>query len=238
MKITAINLYTNSNQTQRNQIPYNSYKANFMGEDTYDSKLKVKGPSLFNGFDGSIKGDFHGAKVNFEIDQKLVTLLDKKKLGGTYEIDNQEKKCELRFNQKFTWGHTYQIAGNFGDKNVDIRFANPILKYSDVKGKYNSKDVNLKINRKMSNIIRNEYTMTGEINNKKVDLHCKGLFFFGGSMEGTFDGKPVKFSTNQKLNPFVDTRDVKINFDLNNDDKEDLLFLSSAMTINDLYLRK
>lgn len=239
MQIAPLNMYSNkkSSMQLKNANSYIS-KTNFLGSDEFQSELKVKGPSLYNGFDGSIKGDFNGIKVDFEIDQKILTLLGKKKLAGTYKIENESKKCDLNFNQKFNLAYAYGINGNFGEKNVDIRFANPILKYSEITGKYNSKDVNLKINRKLSNIIRNEYKLTGEINDKKVDLNCKGLFFYGGKMEGTFDGRPVKFSTDKSYNPFIDKRDISIDFELNKDDKEDLLFLSSVLTINDLDLRK
>lgn len=231
------NLYSNQGRINyKKNTNLSMYTTNFLGAESPESELKIKGPSLFNGFDGSIKGDFNGIKVDFELDEKVMTLLDRQELTGKYEIDNKVKTCDLKFKQKFNIAHTYGIYGNFGDKNVDIRFENPLIKYSDITGNYNSKSVNLKVDRKLSNLIRNQYYIKGEINNKKVDLNCKGLFFFGGSIEGTFDGKPVKFETNQKINPFVDKRDITAEFDLNNDDKEDLLFLCSAITVNSLYL--
>lgn len=241
MNISPVNMNSNSrpivNKQQTATRPATSY-LNFRGNENPQTDLMVKGPSLFNGFDGSIKGNFNGTNVDFKIDQKVLKFLDQKNLVGTYEVGDTTKNCNLNFRQTFNIVHKYKINGSFGDKNVEMKFANPFIKTSEITGIYNSKDVNLKINRKLSNVIRNEYRLTGEINNKKVDLDCKGLFFFGGKIEGTFNGKPVKFSTDQKLNPFIDKRDVTAEFDLNNDDKEDLLFLNSALTINDLFLRK
>lgn len=237
MKVFSV--YNNSNipkkvNLKNNQITYSS-KIPFKSNE--ESELKVKGPSLYNGFDGSIKGNFNGISVDFDIDKKIITILDKERLAGTYKIDDETKKCDLNFKQKFNIAHKYQINGVFGDKNVNILFATPLIKHSNVTGTYNSNAINLHINRNLSNIIRNDYKLTGEFNNKNVDLHCKGLFFFGGHIEGTFNGKPVNISTNQKLNPFVDKRKMLLDFNLDNEDKEDFLFLNTIMTINDLYLR-
>lgn len=210
----------------------------FRGAENAQSQLKVNGPSPFNGFDGSIKGDFNGISVDFMIGQKFWTFLDKEKLTGTYKIDDKMNKCDLSFNQRFSLAHEYKINGTFGDKQVDIEFDNPLIKYSSISGSYNSKDMNIQIDRKLSNIIRDESHLKGQINGKEVDLDYKGLFFFGGSVKGTFDGVPIELSTNQKINLFFDERDINIATNLDKDDKEDLLFLVSAMTVNDLYLEK
>lgn len=240
MKVSAINQnsYQNKGMVINNSLNSKYMNnVNFRGNDMNYDEIKVKGPSLFNGFDGSIKGDFDGVAVDFKIDQKVLKLLDSKRLKGTYKINNETKKCDLDFKQKFNIAHVYKIGGSFGDKNVDVRFENPIIKTSDIIGAYNSKPLNLKMNRKLSNIIRNQYSLTGEINGKKVDLTCKGLFFFGGNIEGTFDGKPVDIVTAKTLNPFIDTRNQAIKLSMNEDDKEDLLFLNSVIAINDLYFR-
>ena len=209
-------------------------RTSFKGDE-----LDVKAPSLFNGFDGKIKGDFDGATVNFNIDQKFLKLLNKEKLSGNYTIDDgEEKKCNLEFNQKFSLANKYNIKGAFGDKKVDINFANPIIKYSKIKGSYNSKPVNIEVNRKLSNVLRNEYHLSGTINGKKVDLTCKGLLLLNGSIKGTFNGKSVEFDSKQKINLLVDHRQVESKTALNNEDKEDMLLLHTAIMINDLNLHR
>jgi len=203
--------------------------------DKSNTDLKVAGTFAYN---GSINGHFDDVNVNLKIDEKVFKLLDERKLVGKYKLNGENKDVNLDFQQKINWSHEYKIKGNFGEKGVDVNFINPVIKTGEIKGKYNSNKVDLKIDRNLANVARDEFNVTGKFNGKKVDLDCKGLFLHGASIEGEFDGRKIKLRTDQKFNLFRDSREINAEFNLKADDKEDLLFLVSTLTMNDLYLHE